>query len=62
MSAAPGFDVRTSTKTPAPAARAPPTIGSSASIPSSGLAVKASAPRPATSPNGVGVLPTSACA
>ena len=36
--------------------------GSSASRPSSGLAVKASAPRPATGPNGPAVSPTSACA
>ena len=45
-SAAPGLEVRTSTKQPAPAAAAASTSGSSASRPSSGLAVKASAPRP----------------
>ena len=45
-SAAPGFDVRTSTNTPAPAARG--TRGAASRRPSSGLAVKASAPRPGT--------------
>ena len=43
-SLAPGFDVFTSTKQPAPAAAAASTSGSSESRPSSGLAVKASAP------------------
>ena len=47
---------------PAPAASAAATSGSSASRPSSGLAVNASAPSPATGPHGVGVSPTSACA
>ena len=45
-SAAPAFEVRTSTKQPAPAAAAAPIRGSSESRPSSGFAVKASAPRP----------------
>ena len=44
-SAAPGLEVRTSTNTPAPAARAPSTSGCSESTPSSGLAVNASAPQ-----------------
>ena len=42
------------------AASAAATSGSRASAPSSGLAVKASAPSPATGPQGVGVSPTSA--
>ena len=48
--AASGFDVRTRQKQPAPAARAAATSGSSESRPSRGLAVKASAPSPATVP------------
>ena len=48
-------------KTPAPRSAAASTSGSSASPPSSGLAVKASAPRPSTCPHGVAVPPTSAC-
>ncbi len=56
-SAAPGLEVRTSTKQPAPAAAAASISGSSESRPSSGLAVKASAPRPATGPNGPSVSP-----
>ena len=47
---------------PRPASAAAATSGSSASRPSSGLAVKASASSPATGPQGVGVSPTRACA
>ena len=54
-SAAPGFEVRTSTNMPAPRARAASMNGASESRPSSGLTVMASAPRPATSPKGVAV-------
>jgi len=44
-----------------PAVAAASISGSSASAPSRGLAVKASAPSPPTEPHGVGVSPTNAC-
>ena len=47
---------------PGAGGRAAAISGSSASRPSSGLAVKASAPSPGTAPNGPGVSPTSAWA
>ena len=46
----------------APLRTAAETSGSSASRPRSGLAVKASTPRPGVGPNGPGVSPTSAWA
>ena len=51
ISAAPWFEVRTSTKEPPPRTRAASTNGSSAVAPRSRFAVTASAPRPRTAPH-----------